>query len=357
MGSPRRCDGIACPHAERRAAPPIPSKNRRLDMPSRCAARANRAIELCAYPSCIFVCTWYAFFVDWDDLRFFLQVARHRTLSGAARDLKVTQPTVGRRIAGLERRLGAKLFVRRPDGFELSTAGAHVIEFAERMEQDSLGAERRVSGRDEGLTGTVRVTASEWIISNVLPQLIGPLLTRHPGLALELIADQRHLNLVRREADLALRPRPFEHDAIVQRATAKVSFALYAARAYLAKRDAPTSGQGRGHVLIAMTDDVGDVARTWLKTVLPEAALSVRTNGRDAMISLASAGIGVACLARIVGDRFPTLQRVRMSPEGPTVKLWLGMHRDLQGTPRVREVASYLTHQLRALQPKLCPRD
>jgi DNA-binding transcriptional LysR family regulator len=249
------------------------------------------------------------------------------------------------------------LFIRRPGGFELSKAGAQVLEFAERMELDALGVERGVSGRDEGLTGTVRITASEWLVTNVLAHLMGPLLSRHPGLAIELVADQRHVNLVRREADLALRPRPFEHDAILQRATAKVSFSLYAARAYLAKRTVPAVSLGRGHVLIAMTDDVGDIARNWLKSVLPEATPSVRTNGRDAMVSLASAGVGIACLARIVGDEIRTLERVPVSLAAPTVKLWLGMHRDLQGTPRVREVASYLTKQLRALQPRLCPGD
>jgi DNA-binding transcriptional LysR family regulator len=106
-----------------------------------------------------------------------------------------------------------------------------------------------------------------------------------------------------------------------------------------------------------MTDDVGDVARSWLKTVLPEATPSVRTNGRDAMVSLATAGVGVACLARIVGDGISALERVPTSPAAPTVKLWLGMHRDLRSTPRVRAVASYLTKELSALEPKLCPGD
>ncbi|MCC6524470.1 MAG: LysR family transcriptional regulator [Polyangiaceae bacterium] len=295
--------------------------------------------------------------MDWDDLRFFLAVARRRTLSAAARELEVTQPTVGRRIAALERRLGAKLFLRRSDGFVLSGSAARVLAHAERMEQDALAVERRMSGRDEGVRGTVRVTASEWLVTGVLSPLIGPLLARHLELAVDLVADHRHLNLARREADLALRPRRFEHDAIVQRATAKIGFALYAARPYLSERGAPTSGDGRGHVLIAMTDDVGDVARDWLKAALPAAKVAVRTNGRDAMLALAAEGVGLACLARAVGDHIPALQRVAISPAPPTPTLWMGVHRDARTTPRVRVVASYLTERLRALEPQLCPAD
>lgn len=231
------------------------------------------------------------------------------------------------------------------------------MEHAERMEQDALAVARRVSGRDEGVRGTVRITGSEWLVTGVLSPLLGPLLARHSQLAIELVADQRHLNLARREADLALRPRRFEHDAIVQRATAKLGFALYAARPYLSERGAPASGDGRGHVLIAMSDDVGDVARDWLDAVLPAATRSVRTNGRDAMLALAAAGVGLACLARVVGDHIPALQRVAASPAPPTPTLWMGVHRDARTTPRVRVVASYLAERLRALQPRLCPAD
>lgn len=169
--------------------------------------------------------------VSWDDYRFFLAVARRGTLTAAARDLAVTQPTVGRRIAALEHRLAAKLYVRRSDGFVLSEAGRQLLEHAERIERDVLGAEARVSGRDAGLRGVVRITASEWLCTSVLPSLLDDLLARHPQLEIELLADQRHLNLARREADLALRPRRFDHEAIFQRAIANLAFGLYAARA------------------------------------------------------------------------------------------------------------------------------
>jgi DNA-binding transcriptional LysR family regulator len=293
--------------------------------------------------------------VDWDDLRFFLIVARCGTLSAAARELRVTQPTVGRRITTLEQRLGAKLFIRRSDGFVPSSWGMRVLEHAERMEQSALAVERRVSGRDEGLRGTVRITASEWLVTSVLSPLLGPLLARHSQLTIEILADQRHVNLARREADLAIRPRRFEQEGIVQRAVAKLGFGLYAAGAYVSERGLPTAGGGRDHVLVAMTNDAGDVVRSWLEATLPLARVAARTNGRDAMNALATAGVGLTCLARIVGDRTPSLQRVPITPPPPTPTLWMGTHRDAHSTPRVRAVASFVADRLKELQSVLCP--
>jgi DNA-binding transcriptional LysR family regulator len=293
--------------------------------------------------------------VNWDDLRFFLVLARRGTLSAAARELGVSQPTVGRRIAALERRVGAKLFLRNAEGFSPSASGAAVLQLAEQMEQSALAAERRLAGRDEGVRGKVRITASEWLVTHVLSRLTRSLMTDHPELSLELIADARHVNLTRREADMALRPRRFDQASIVQRATCRLGFAVYASVSYLSERGVPDVGHGRCHVLIGMSDDVGDVARAWLGQTLPEAKPSVKTNGRDAMVTLAESGVGLACLPRIVGDASPSLRRLESLPPPPTPTLWLGLHRDSRQTPRVRAVASYLAQSLRALEAKLCP--
>lgn len=284
--------------------------------------------------------------MNWDDHRFFLAVARRGTLSAAATDLEVTQPTVGRRIAALERRLGTRLFVRGPGGLALSEAGGQMLEHAERIERDVLAAELRVSGRDVGPRGVVRITASEWLCTSLLSPLLSDLLACYPQLEIELIADTRHLNLARREADLAVRPRRFAHEAIVQRAIANVAFGLYAAPRYLARHGTPRTGDGHGHVVIGMLDGVGDVVRDWLATSLPRASRSVRTNGRDAMVTLATSGVGLACLSRAVGDPLAALQRVELDTAPPAPMLWLGMHRDARATPRIRAVATYLTKRL-----------
>lgn len=295
--------------------------------------------------------------MNWDDLRFFLVLSRHRTLSSAARELRVAQPTVGRRISALERRVGAELFVRSSSGFSLTPSGARALGFAQRMEQDAMAAERRLAGRDVGVRGSVSVTASEWLVTSVLAPMVGSLLALHPELRIELVADTRHLNLARREADIALRPRRFEQAGIVQRATGKLGFALYATHAYLATRGVPSFGGGSGHTLVAMSDATGDAVRSWLAAALPDAVPSVKTNGRDAMFALARSGAAIACVARVVGDRAPELQRIALSPRPPTPRLWLGIHRDARDTPRVKAVVAHLVERLRTLAPSLCPED
>src|SRR3954468_7762043 len=193
--------------------------------------------------------------LDWDDIRYFLAVSREGSLSAAAHTLGVTQPTVGRRITALQRRLGAKLFLPTATGQALSPSGHRLLPHAERMETEGLAAERVTSGRDAGLRGRVRITASEWLIGAVLGPMVRPFVTRHPELELELVADVRHLSLVRREADLALRPSRFDQLQVVQREIAKVAFGLYASDSYLAERGTPDFARhGEGHRLIAMSE-------------------------------------------------------------------------------------------------------
>lgn len=274
--------------------------------------------------------------IDWDDLRYFLAVARHRTLSAAAHALGVSQPTVGRRLAAFETLLGARLFERAPDGFSLAASGRSLVAYAKRMETDAIAAERAVIGRDEGLTGTVRITAAEWIAVRLLPTALAPLLARNPTLSICVIADARHLNLGRREADLAIRPSAFQHNTVHQRRLGRVELALYASDEYLARNGASVANQAAGHSLIVMAADIGDVARSWIASHAKHAHVVARTNGREEMAAMAAAGIGLACLPRVVGDAMPALHRVPTVTPLPARTLWLGVHHDLRTVPRVR---------------------
>src|SRR5438552_19176157 len=110
--------------------------------------------------------------LEWDDLRYFLALARNGSLSAAGRALGVTQPTVGRRIDAFERRLGTKLFRRSPSGYALSPAGESMLAHVDSMEREALAAERIATGRDVGLEGTVRVTAPEWLATRVLAAMV-----------------------------------------------------------------------------------------------------------------------------------------------------------------------------------------
>jgi DNA-binding transcriptional LysR family regulator len=225
------------------------------------------------------------------------------------------------------------------------------------MEEHALAAESSASGRSVGITGVVRITASEWMIRSLLGPGLEPLLTRHGGLTIELSADPRHLSLVRREADLALRPSEFTHQEIVQRELAELSFGLYASDSYLARHGVPDFAAGaEGHVFVQMTDGLANLADyEWLPTFASGARVAVRTNGREPMATMASAGIGIACLPRILGDRTRELRLLKTPVPSPRRKLYLGVHRAARKTPRVRVVMDFVVQLMEKLKGALCP--
>lgn len=294
---------------------------------------------------------------NWDDLRFFLAVARCGTMSAAARALRVAQPTVGRRVAAFEQRLGGRLLSRAPTGLTLTPLGQQLRAHAERMERDALAAEAIATGKDEGLQGKVRVTASEWLVRSVLGPALVPFLESHPGLVLELVADVRHLNLARREADIALRPSRFRQQEVFQREIAVVEFGLYASDAYLARAGAPDFRRGSpGASLIAMTEDLGTIVDVeWLPTLTGKSRIAARVNGREPMATMAAAGLGMACLPRVLGDATSGLRLLRTPGALPRRKLWLGVHRSARAIPRVRVTLGHIAASFEQLQRRLCP--
>lgn len=296
--------------------------------------------------------------LDWDDLRFFLAVARHESMSAAARVLHVAQPTVGRRIAAFEKRLGARLFRRTGSGWALSPSGRSMLAHAEAMDAQALAAEHAASGRDAGLDGEVRITASEWMIAAVLGPRLAPLLARHPALSIDLLAEARHLNLFRREADLAVRPSRFQQQEVVQREVAVLQFGVYASDAYLARRGPPDfAGRARGHELIVAGAEMGTtiVDIDWLPPLVGAARIAARTNGRIAMANLAAAGIGLACLPCYLGDATPGLRRIPVPRPAPRRELWLGVHRAARAVRRVKAVAAFVAEVFAHLRPALDP--
>jgi DNA-binding transcriptional LysR family regulator len=292
--------------------------------------------------------------IEWDDLRYLLALSRHGTLTAAAAALGVTQPTVGRRLAGLERRLRAKLLRRTPTGAELTAIGEVLARRAERMEAEALEATRLASGRDEGVEGRLTLTASEWLVARVLAPGLAGLVGAHPGLRVDLVASPRWANLARGEADLALRPARFEQQAVFQRELARIGYGFYGSRGYLDRHEPPDFERGcAGHALLAMDEDVPTADGPWLHEMAGEARLVARTNGREGLVAMAAAGLGLACLPRLVGDGTAGLVLLDPPVPPPERGLWLGAHREVRHLPRVRAAILYLAELLRGLQPAL----
>ena len=294
--------------------------------------------------------------LDWDDLQSFLAIARHGNLSAAARALKVTQTTMGRRLDALHNRVGARLLQKTPRGYVLTAAGERVLGNVERIESEAFAIERAIGGEDTAVAGEVRITTVETFGARVLVPLLKSLSDRHPALAVELITDTRALSLSRREADIALRLAPFEqHEAVVRR-VGDMAFGLYVSRAYLETHGRPDFAAGaRGHGVVTLQDDLA---------LLPEAKrlaeathagrIAMRSNSRDVHLHAALAGYGIVILPCYLAAEHPGLVELDMPGQGRVVRgIWLGVHQDTRHIPKMRLTIEHITDGLRDLSHRL----
>src|SRR5579871_4380843 len=187
----------------------------------------------------------------WHLFRGFLAIAREGSLSGAARILGTTQPTMGRQVAALEASLGVKLFSRSRDGLIPTDAGLRLIPAAEAMAAAVEMAQRAASGRADEERGAGRVTASVVVGSEVLPPILAAFQLKHPGLAIELALTNRNEDLLRGDADIAVRMVRPTQGALVAKRVGRIDVGLYAHRRYLKGRKLPRRIEDlRQHVLI-----------------------------------------------------------------------------------------------------------
>jgi DNA-binding transcriptional LysR family regulator len=297
--------------------------------------------------------------LDWDDLRFFLTLARHGTLSAAAKVLHVSQSTVGRRLSSLEATLAVRLLNRTPDGYVPTLAGEEVRRKAERLEAEALALERDVTGRDTRLRGLVRVTCAETLAAHVLAPTFARLHAQHPDIMIELIPNPRELSLAMREADISLRMRQPEQNDLLVRRIGDIAFGIYATREYLRDQGELDFDDGcAGHRLITQLDDTQEMTQSaWLTDLASRATVVLRTSSHEAAVLAAANGGGVACLARFRGDAEPQLTRIPVPTLPPHADILLLVHKDNRDTPRIRVVLTHITDSIRAMAGMLQPED
>ncbi len=233
--------------------------------------------------------------LDWQLCRSFLAVLDEGSLSGAARSLGLTQPTLGRHIETLERALATPLFVRSPQGLMPTEAALEIRPHAEAMRSAALSLRRAASGAAGGARGTVRLTASEVVGAEVLPPLLARLRERHPGLVLELALTNRTEDLLRRDADIAIRMVRPEQSALVSRRVGATILGLHAHRDYLARHGTPSTLEALGeHTVIGFdreTPSIRTLRALGLK--LSRGDFAFRTDNDLAQLALIRAGAGI----------------------------------------------------------------
>lgn len=287
--------------------------------------------------------------LDWDDLRVFLAVHRTRSHAAAARSLRVAATTIGRRLAGLEAGVGARLFTRTPEGLVGTAAARALLVHAERMEVEALESERLLSGADARPTGVVRLTCGDGFATAILAPGLPAFLLAHPGLEIEIRAEPRVLDLSRGEADLALRNvRPRER-SLVGRRMGLERYGLFAAPAYLARKGTPRAARDLAAHDLILYDREYDKLRSqvWLRQVAGGARVAVRASNTMTLHAACAAGAGIALLTTAFIQRDARYERVLPRLEPPADELWTATHADLRGAARVAVTLRWLDQLVR----------
>jgi DNA-binding transcriptional LysR family regulator len=283
--------------------------------------------------------------IDWEDVRFFTAVARHGSLSAAARALTVNHATVARRLAALEQALGTELFKRRPTGYELTPAGRSALEAAGAMESAAAGLSRL--DHETPLTGLVRITATPSLAEVFLIPRLAALQHRCPGLDLEILAERRPVSLQRHQSDIALRLGRPERGELLARCVGRLAYHFYAAPVW---RDRLKEGVAP---LFVGFDEAGThfPEALWLARRFRNARLAVRCNNQIGQIAAARAGCGIALLPHFLAAGDTALVKVRLAEIPPARELWLLTRRDVRKSPQTRVVTDFLLDLFRRERP------
>ena len=286
--------------------------------------------------------------MDWSLLQSFLEVSAHGSLSAASRALRVSQPTLSRRLAQLEEALSVSLFLRGPRGLTLTAAGERLLAIVEPMRRAVASVPDVVEAGHDPVSGVVRVSAPDvGLVADWLPALLLPLRTLHPGLLVELAVENRVVEMGKREADIALRNRRPSDTALTVRSVGSYPWYLYGARDYVAARPRVAELAHLRHHDVLLYETAGDSRQAkWLSRQRLLDRVVLRSNSIDALARAARAGWGVVLLPAFVADRDPALQR--LLPQKPITEtpLWLVTHVELRRSPRVSAVFRFLARSL-----------
>jgi len=270
---------------------------------------------------------------DWDDLRYFLAVARNGSVTGAASKLGVNHSTVSRRIQALEKKHNVRLFERIPTGYEMTQSAENIYQIALEIEQRSHEIERQLFGRDNRLQGKVVVTAPNFIIDVLVMPHLSAFLTEYPGIDLSFLTTADVKNMAAREADIAIRLTPQPSESLVGRQIARLTQGIYTSKAYWEK-------QKSQHNVILWNDEIS--TPSWVQTYFPDANVVMRADTVSTMISALKRDIGIAHMPCIMGEVQNELYRLKLELPPPSWGVWVLSHVDLRSTARIRVTREFL---------------
>ncbi|MGH8222902.1 MAG: LysR family transcriptional regulator [Woeseiaceae bacterium] len=291
--------------------------------------------------------------MNWDDVRLFLALARHGSARGAAALLGLSHTTVARRAGQLESRLGARLFDRDVSGYRLTGAGETMMSSAVQAEEALLAAERRLQGRDDQLSGEIRLTTADIIATRlIMPDLV-TFARRYPEIDLHVLMSYDVFDLGRREADIAirfLRPGQLPPEDLVGRKLATGMSCYYASRDYLGEHDPWQTGSSARWI----GWDESKRQPPWVRSSpFPDVPAYGRLGNALLQAEAARSGLGLTVLPCFVGDTTEGLQRIPGCRPFENFEIWLLSHPDLRDAARLRTFRRFIADAFAERRPLL----
>lgn len=275
---------------------------------------------------------------DWDDLRYFLAVARTKTVSGAAAALGVNHSTVSRRISAYEKQHDVRLFERLSTGYEMTQAAENIYRYALEIEERTRTVERELFGRDARLQGKLCITAFHSMANTFLLPHLQAFRNQYPNIELELYITTEVRDLGAREADIAIRGTPRPPDHLIGKKVADIGRGIYTSEKYQVR------GLQRPEIIVWRDEQS---LPDWAVRYFPDARVALKVDDVTAMQQAVSQGLGIARLACWVGDSAELL-RMPLELEPSDWGLWVLIHADLRSTARVRVCRDFLIETLSA---------
>lgn len=282
--------------------------------------------------------------MEWDDLRFFLAVARTGSLTAAAEAMHTSPSTVSRRLLQLEQALQASLFARHQTGYVLTDDGTDLLTQAQQVEASVKSLEMTVAGRDSEPEGHVKLATAENLANHVIIPELGKFREQYPKIILEISTGVGSVNLSHREADLAVRLRRPSQGNVNIRKLGTQKFGLYASSAYLAHRSKFQDPSGfEEDSFIVWSEEFSHLPMAdWLEKSLAGRPPALITHSLYAQAAAAQSGTGLAVLPCFLGDTVPGLQRLPFEGDMVEQEIWLVTHSNLAASARVRAVSNFL---------------
>lgn len=275
--------------------------------------------------------------LSWDLYRSFLTVLQQGSLSAAARELGLSQPTVGRHVDALEEAIGAELFTRSPNGLLPTDTALALKPHAETLAATTAALLRTASGQRESVAGAVRVSASEVVGVEILPRILGPLQETYPKLQIELSASDTIEDLLNREADIAVRMAEPRQDALIVRRIGDLPVGFHAHRRYIERHGMPeTIADLARHRLIGFDRQTAYIRLMISRYSMPDIDFVFRSDSNLAQLSAIRAGVGIGICQTGLARKNPDL--IHILPEAFNIPLgtWVAMHESLKTSPRCR---------------------